>query len=372
MLIGIDASRAGRQTGTERYSLHLIRELVAQGRAHQFCLYRSTPPVPGLLPCDDRVAWRTIPFPRLWTHVRLSWEMTIRQPDLLFVPSHVLPVVHPRRSVVTVHDLGYRFFPQAHPRTQRWYLDLSTRYNAHAAVHVVADSEATRRDLAREYGVDPGKITVSYPGRDESLRPVTDPAALAQIRSRYELGQRYFLYLGTLQPRKNLVRLLEAFHHFRSADAAHQGVGLVLAGRIGWLAREILATVARLGLERVVRLPGFVPDEDRAPLLSGARAFLFPSLYEGFGFPVLEAMACGTPVLCSDTSSLPEVAGEAAWLVDPLDVGAIAAGMAHLAADEELRRDLVGRGFEQVRRFSWRRCGTKVLAVLEEVGRAVR
>ncbi len=372
MLIGIDASRAGHQTGTERYSLHLIRELVAQGEAHRFRLYRSTAPPLDLLLPSDRVEWRVIPFPRLWTHVRLAWEVAAHRPDLLFVPSHVLPAIHPRRSVVTVHDLGYRFFPQAHPRFQRWYLDFSTRANARAAMHILADSEATRADLTGEYGADPAKISVVYPGVDESLRPETDPDVLAQVRDRYGLGPRYLLYLGTLQPRKNLVRLLEAFRLFREVDAAHEDVQLVLAGKVGWLADEIVGGVGRLGLEGSVVLPGFVPDQERGALLSGALAFLFPSLYEGFGFPVLEAMACGAPVLCSNSSSLPEVAGEAAWLVDPLDEGAIAAGLVRLVGDEALRHRLAAQGFEQVRRFSWRRTGAEVLAVLEEVGRAVR
>jgi glycosyltransferase involved in cell wall biosynthesis len=371
MLIGIDASRAAPQTGTERYSLHLIPQLVTQGSAHRFRLYRRTAPPAGLAPHPERVEWRILPFPRLWTHLRLSWELLTHPPDALFVPSHVLPLLHPRRSLVTVHDLGYLHFPDAHPPTQRWYLDLSTRYNAHAAAHLVADSEATRRDLVHHLGVDPAKVTVVYPGYDESLRPVTDPGALAQVHRRYGLGARYFLYLGTLQPRKNLVRLLEAFRLFRDADPAHHDLQLVIAGRIGWLAGPIQAAIARLDLGAALVLPGFVPDEDRAALLSGALAFLFPSLYEGFGFPILEAMACGTPVLCSNTSSLPEVAGDAAWLVDPLSRDAILAGMLRLAGDEALRRTLVARGFQQVRGFSWQRCGAQVLALLEGLDRAL-
>ncbi len=368
MLIGIDASRAvtARRTGTETYSLYLIRELLALGAEHSFRLYFRRPPPPDLFKGADLCV---IPFPRLWTHLRLSWEMLRRPPDLLFVPAHVLPLVHPRRSVVTIHDLGFLSHPEAHTRGQNLYLRWSTRHNARAAAHILADSEATRRDLVRHYRTPPEKITVVYPGRDESLAPVTDPAALAAVRRRYGLTGPYLLYVGTLHPRKNLLRLLRAFHRLRPAA---RNLQLVLAGKKGWLYDEIFAQVRDLGLGDRVLFPGYVPAEDLPALLGGATAFVYPSLYEGFGFPVLEAMACGTPVVCSNVSSLPEVAGDAALLVDPLDVEALASALARVVDDEGLRRELRARGFEQVRRFSWRRCAEQVLAVLEEVGRGRR
>ena len=364
MLIGIDASRAvtARRTGTETYSLHLIRALLALGADHRFRLYFRQPPPPGLFNGADL---RVIPFPRLWTHLRLSGEMLRRPPDVLFVPAHVLPLVHPRRSVVTVHDLGYLYHPEAHTRAQNLYLRWSTRYNARAAAHLLADSEATRRDLVHRYGVPPEKITVAYPGYDERLAPVTDPAALAAVRARYSLTDPYLLYLGTLHPRKNLSRLIQAFHNLQPATCNLQ---LVLAGKKGWLYDDIFAQVRALGLTERVIFTGYVPDDDLPALLSGALAFVYPSLYEGFGFPVLEAMACGAPVVCSNVSSLPEVAGDAALLVDPLDTAALAAALARLVEDEGLRRELRERGYRQVRKFSWRRCAGQVLGVLERVG----
>ena len=367
MLIGIDASRAvtARRTGTETYSLHLIRALLALGADHRFRLYFRQPPPPDLF---NGVDLRVIPFPRLWTHLRLSGEMLRRPPDVLFVPAHVLPLVHPRRSVVTVHDLGYLYHPEAHTRTQNLYLRWSTRYNARAAAHLLADSEATRRDLVRRYGVPPEKITVAYPGYDERLAPVTDPAALAAVRARYGLTGPYLLYLGTLHPRKNLSRLIQAFYNLQPATCNLQ---LVLAGKKGWLYDDIFAQVRALGLTERVIFTGYVPDDDLPALLSGALAFVYPSLYEGFGFPVLEAMACGAPVVCSNVSSLPEVAGDAALLVDPLDTAALAAALARLVGDEGLRRELRERGFRQVRKFSWRRCAGQVLGVLERVGRTL-
>jgi glycosyltransferase involved in cell wall biosynthesis len=375
MLIGVDASRAGlaQRTGTENYSLHLIRELLALGSAHWFRLYFNRAPASGLFARADQV--RVIPFPRLWTHLRLSWEMLQVPPDLLFVPSHVLPLVTPRLTVVTVHDLGYHYFPRAHTLFQNLYLRWSTRYNARTATRVLADSEATRHDLVRHYGTDPDKVHVVYPGRNEELAPITDPEILAGVRGRYGLRQDYFLYVGTLQPRKNLVRLVRAYAGLLGAPEWGAGAlvappQLVLAGRKGWLYESILAEVRRLGLTGHVAFTGYVPDADLAPLLSGARAFLFPSLYEGFGFPVLEAMACGTPVACSNVSSLPEVAGNAALQVDPTDVDGLTEAMARLLGDEGLRQTLVERGFRQIQHFSWQRCAREVMQVFEESGHA--
>jgi glycosyltransferase involved in cell wall biosynthesis len=368
---------------------------------------------------ESNVELRAIPFPRLWTHVRLSAEMLLHPPDVLFVPAHVLPLIHPRRSVVTVHDLGYLFYPEAHRPADRRYLDWSTRWNAHQAAAVLADSQATKADLVRAYGVDPAKVHVVYLGRDEALAPVRDPEALRAVWQKYgiiphssgrsqpegtvgrpapayaegsgrsssgrsptEPAERgpapaYLLYVGTLQPRKNLSRLIEAFARLAGAPAfadvqQSDSLRLVLAGRRGWLYDDLVAQVERLGLAGRVFFPGYVADADLPALYSGALAFVFPSLYEGFGLPVLEAGACGVPVITSNTSSLPEVAGDAALLVDPHDVDAIAEAMYRLVTDEALRQELIRRGIENVKRFSWEKCARETLAVLEEVATSRR
>ncbi len=360
MVIGIDASRAVslQPTGTETYSLRLIQALIHLRPPYSFRLYFRTPPPASLFPATEHCV---IPFPRLWTHIRLSWEMARCPPDVLFVPAHVLPLIRPRRALVTVHDLGYRYFSQAHPRLQQLYLDLSTRWNAWVATHILADSEATRTDLVKLYNTPPEKVTVAYPGYDETLSPVRDPAALAAVRTRYDIPGDYFLYLGTLQPRKNLARLIQAYSRLPTQAS------LVLAGKRGWLSDDLVPLVRRLGLEGRVLFTGYIPIEDRAPLLSGALAFVFPSLYEGFGLPILEAQACGCPVICSSTSSLPEVAGDSALQVPPDDVHALADAMARLEGDPELRRDLIERGFANIRRFSWERCARTVLRVIENL-----
>ncbi len=367
MRIGVDASRATleRRTGTEHYAWRLAWGLVeaAAGRGHDFVLYTRETPAPGRLPAGPAVQVRAIPWPRLWTHLRLSAELLLARPrpDVLFVPAHVLPLAHPVPTVVTVHDLGYRHFPAAHPLGQRLYLDWSTRFSARRATHLIADSLATRRDLARFYKVHEGRVSVVYPGRDETLQP-TGPAA---VRARYGLAGDYVLHVGTLQPRKNLLRLIDAV---AAARQQAPGLSLVLAGRPGWLAGPILARARECA--GFVRLLDYVPAADLAGLYSGARVFAFPSLYEGFGFPVLEAMACDTPVVCANAASLPELAGAAALLVDPADTAGLAGALVRAATDETLRAELVARGRAQVRRFSWARCAHETLAVLERAAQA--
>jgi glycosyltransferase involved in cell wall biosynthesis len=224
----------------------------------------------------------------------------------------------------------------------------------------LVDSQATKADLVTHYHTPPEKITVAYPGTDEALTPVRDLAAVEAVKARYGVAGDYFLYLGTLQPRKNLSRIITAFATLLSEAT------LVLAGKRGWLYDDLFAQVRRLGLEGRVLFPGYVPDEDKAALLSGALAFVFPSLYEGFGLPVLEAQACGCPVITGTTSSLPEVTGDAALLVDPTDHVALAAAMERIVAEATLRQTLIQHGFANVHRFSWSACAQTVLSVIEQ------
>jgi glycosyltransferase involved in cell wall biosynthesis len=308
-----------------------------------------------------------MPFPRLWTHIRLAWEVTRHTPDALFVPAHVLPLAHPACSVATVHDLGYRYYPEAHTRFARWYLDWGTRFNARSSARVVVDSEATKRDLISLYHVDEDKIVVAYPAGTKGLRPVRDERILAEVRRRYGIGDSYYLYVGTLQPRKNIPNLLRAFAALVQKEDGTAGTSLVLAGKRGWLYEDLEELADELGLADRVVLTGYVPAEDLAPLLSGAIAYVLPSWYEGFGLPVLEAMRCETPVICSRVASLPEVAGDAALYFDPADVEALARRMRQVLHDATLRRRMVALGRERVRLFSWTRCARRVLSTLEAV-----
>ncbi len=362
-LVGIDASRAvsAVPTGTEGYSYHLIRALLPELAGLRARLYFREPPPEGAFPGAEL---RLIPFPRLWTHVRLSWELLREPPDLLFVPAHVLPLVRPRRTLVTIHDLGYCYFPAAHPLRQRLYLELGTRWNAAAATHILADSQATRDALCHEYRTPAEKITIVYPGYESDLAPVRDPVQQAAVRARYGLPPNYVLFLGRIQPRKNLARLVAAFGQLIGDFPA---LHLALVGPSGWMEAPLREQVRAAGLEARVHFPGYVAQADKAALLSGARVFAFPSLYEGFGFPVLEAQACGVPVLTSNTSSLPEAAGDGALLVNPLDTEAIAAGLRQVLTDAALRRELVARGETNLHRFAWERAAQQVAAVMRRL-----
>ena len=364
MLIGIDASRAvtSRRTGTEYYSLRLIQALLALDSPHKFRLYFNRFHAETFSDLDvQRVELRVIPFARLWTHIRLGAEVTRRPPGVLFVPAHVLPLLTRVPAVATVHDLGYRYFPSAHPRRQRWYLDWSTRHNARTAQVIVADSAATKTDLVNHYGTDPARTVVAYPGIDEQLSPVDDPAEVAATKQRYGIVDTYLLHIGTLQPRKNLARLVQVFGQVTAGSTMQ----LVLAGKKGWFYDELYAEVGSLGLQDRVRIVGYIADEDKAALLTGAVAYVFPSLYEGFGFPALEAQACNTPLICSRSSSLPEVAGAGALYFDPVDSDDLAQALIRVLRDENLRTRLIEEGRRNVQRFSWHSCAVRVMGALE-------
>jgi glycosyltransferase involved in cell wall biosynthesis len=362
MLIGIDASRATSRapTGTENYSRELIRALIASDRKNRFRLYTRESIARDFFGAPSNFEIRALPFPRVWTHARLSFEMLAHAPNALWVPAHVLPLIHPRRSFVTIHDLGQVHFPEAYPPLQRMYHNWAVWWSARRALHLFADSETTREDLAQFFHVPLEKISVVYPAYDARLyQPVRDTASLAQVKVKYRIGSDYILALGTIHPRKNYTRLIEAFAKLEIRD-----LRLVLAGKRGWRYDSIFALVQSLNLKSRISLLDYVPNSDLPALISGARLFVFPSLHEGFGLPVLEAHACGTPVVCSMTSSLPEAAGDAALFFDPMDVDAIAGALQRALNDDALRSRLVARGFDNLKRFSWEVSARQILNVI--------
>jgi len=357
--IAIDASRitVPRRTGTENYALQLIRALLALPTRYHFDLYFRDQPGLDLLPKSGNYNTHVIPFPRLWTHLRFASELWRTRPPLTWVPAHTLPRFFPGKAVVTVHDLGYLHFPKAHPAKERRYLDFTTRYSATRADRVLADSEATKHDLIVHYQIPAEKIRIVYPGVDERLKPTFDPT----VRAKYNLPERYLIFIGTLQPRKNIARLVQAFARWQM-ESDHKEVALALGGKPGWLYDPVwVDDVAN------VCVLGYVDDADIAALYSGALGLVLPSLYEGFGFPVLEAMRCEIPVLCSNTSSLLELGGDAAILVDPLDVDSIAEGIRKLVEDDALRTDLIARGKIQQAKFTWQSAAQAVISVFEEI-----
>lgn len=362
MQIAIDASRCtrARRTGTEQYALALLRALIRQNREYRIRLYFRDRPAAGLLPSTPLVEMRVLRSPRLWTHTRFAAALYRERPALTFVPAHTLPLRFPGKAIVTIHDLGYRHFPGAHPPAQRRYLDWSTRHSARRADLVLCDSRATAADLGHFYGIAAAKMRVVYPG-------LAAPAIgdISATRAKYDLPPRYFLHVGTLQPRKNIAFLVRAFQRWLSTQAlgtqAEQDVVLALAGARGWLFDE-----RWLGDGRQVRALGYVEEEDIGALYAGARALLFPALHEGFGFPALEAMHCGTPVLASDRASLPEIVGEAGLLLDPQDADAWVAALTRIDTDEALRQSLITRGRERAQRFRWEEAARQTLDAFEE------
>jgi glycosyltransferase involved in cell wall biosynthesis len=366
MLVGIDASRAtvAQRTGTEGYSLHIIRGLLAIGQEHRFRLYFRDEPPADLFPAADNIEPVIIRRARLWSHTGLGPAVRHDRPDILFIPAHVAPWPSPVNVpiVFTAHDLGYLHYPEKHPFWSRIYLGWSTRYSASISRRVVAVSKATAHDLHALNGVPTDKIQVVHSGIDDLLRPATGEAVEA-LCSRLGIPGPYILHVGSIQPRKNLGRLVEAF---RLVADEHKDLCLVLAGRLGWGYKGLLETIQHLDAAHRVILAGYVSDEDLATLYSGAVVYAFPSLYEGFGFPALEAMACGTPVICANTSSLPEIVENAALTFPPTDTTAQAAALRRVLDDEDYRQNLIKRGFERVKHFTWEAAARATLAVLEE------
>ena len=367
MIIGIDASRAlvARRTGTERYSLELINALLDLNSEHAIRLY-----VPRRPPIDlfrDNAEIVILPGKRLWTHTKLGPHTRRHPPDVLFVPSHVLPIVGPNRTVVTVHDLGYEYFPDAHPANELRYLRWSTKRHARVATRIIADSHATKEDLVRLYGADPDRIRVVYLAPDPELKPVRDKIKLSLTLAQFGIPgyAKYLLHVGAMRPRKNLDRLIEAFAIVRERRP-EQKLHLMLAGDLASEGHRLREKAKAMDILEFVRFPGFILPHQIATVYSGAAAYVLPSLFEGFGLPALEAQACETPLVCSNSSSLPEIAGEGAVYFDPLSVEEMADAIERALVDKDLRAELIAKGRENLTRFSWERSARETLAVLEE------
>lgn len=322
--------------------------------------------------CHPNFQLKTVPFSDralavAWHRLRLPLfaELFTGGVDLFHSPDFTLPPVWRARTLVTVHDLSFLRVPDCFPDGLLRYLETAVPRAVRRADHVIADSHCTRRDLMELLDTPAAKITVIRCGVEPRFRPMTtetDHERLAAVHRKYDLPERFILSVGTVQPRKNLGRLIEAFLMFHARCPAHNW-GLVIAGGKGWLYEGIFERVRALGLEGRVHFLGFVDDADLPALYNLATLFAFPSLYEGFGLPPLEAMACGVPVVCSDTSSLPEVVGDAALTVDPLDVAGLAEAMCRVMEDERLRRALVSRGLARVATFTWPKAAQELLAV---------
>ncbi len=362
MLIAYDATtlRPG-QSGIGYYTEHLLRHLLQEAPDDDFLLCSNRPvhtsvPLPRTV---ESLSPGIVPFSSLWLQVEAPLRLRRYRPQVLHFTNSVAPLVRLGPTVVTIHDMSLTLLPQLHPWRRRLTRPL-IRASLQRADAVITVSRQAAGDLVRLLPLAPSKVHVVPEAPAEMFRPIRNPAVLEGVRRRHGLPQRFILFVGTLEPRKNLVRLIEAFRTARERGTLDD-LALVLAGRRGWHTRAMDRLLRSAGPG--ILLLGYVPFQDLPAVYNLSTMFVFPSLYEGFGLPVLEAMACGTPVVTSRGTVLEEITGGAAELVDPLDTSAISAAMERLAAHPELREELASRGLEQAARFSWSRAARQTLEI---------
>lgn len=362
-VIGIDASRAflKRRTGIEEYSYQVIKYL------------RDTLPSDAQVVLYVRKKWRVgvpeIDFalpenwvvrglwaPRFWTQLALSIEILWRAPDVLFVPAHTVPLIHPRRTVVTIHGLEYEFCPEGYSLWERIYMHYLIKFSCQAASTVICVSENTKRDVMKLYQVTEKKIAVISEGYEQT------GIMKQESGIKNENKKPYLLFIGRLETRKNIVRIIEAFEILKEKyQIPHE---LILAGKPGYGYETIRLRILNSRFKNEIREVGYVDETTKWRLLRNADVFLFPTLYEGFGIPVLEAQSVGVPVVTSATSSLPEVAGAGGVLVDPTSVESIAEGVQRLLSDQGLRSGIIEKATHNMSRYSWARCAKEIATYL--------
>ena len=368
MRIAFDGTtlRPGR-TGVGYYTEHLLEHVVQCLSDEELVIVSNGPiDVTHALPAQvarsvapsrlPRLAWMQLRAPRLLKQLRV---------DVAHFTNGMMPIASPVPTVVTIHDMSLTLYPRYHPARRvllnRPLVDLAAK----RADAIITVSESARQDIVRLYGVAPGRVHVVHEAAAPAFRPVRDAAVLRRVRAAYGLAERFILYVGTIEPRKNLPMLLEAIAQRRSShELPHQ---LVCAGPYGWLCPDLEQRIEHLGLKDVVRLTGYVPFEDLPAIYTLAEMFVFPSVYEGFGLPVVEAMACGTPVVTSGVAALAEVGGGAALHIRSLDAAALGEALVTVASSREQRQRLAHLGLDRARRFSWQRAATETLAVYRRV-----
>lgn len=351
MKIGIDASRFSDKeaTGVEWYSHHIIQALLKiLSEGDEVVLYNRSP---IKVAAKKNVKTKLIQCKRFWTLWGLTREMRTDKLDVLFVPSHTLPLILPKRSVTMIHDAAFRHFRKAYGFLQYHYLNWSTMFAVKRATKILTPSEGTAEDLVKLFGCEREKLMVIPHGFGGLAKP-----QYSEVLARFGLKEKkYFLFVGRLELKKNLRRLVRAFKVFQQRN---EDFYLVLAGKRGLGFEDIWQEVKGLGLEKYVIMPGYITESEKSFLLENCQAFVFPSLYEGFGLPLLEAFSCGKPVLCSTNAALQEVGGKAAVYCDPLSEEAIAKGLFEvLEFDGE-------KGRERVKDFSWEKAAKETLKVL--------
>lgn len=370
-MIGIDASRAflSHRTGIEEYAYRVIRHLREPLGGERVILYvrKTVAFADGRFRLKEPTADFDLPegweirglfAPRFFTHVRLSLQMLLHPVDVLFVPAHTVPLIHPKRTVVVVHGLEYELFPAGYSGWERIYMRAVIRFSCKAAETVVTVSENTKRDVMRLYGTPETRIRVVYEGKPENGSDIGYRTSDVE-----EIRKPYLLFIGRIEERKNIVRMVEAFEILKAGHGIPHR--LVLVGKPGYGYGRIRERILRSPYVADIVETGYVSAKYRDSLLRQADAFLFPTLYEGFGLPVVEAQMVGVPVVTSDISSLPEVGGTGAVYVDPLSPASVADGILRILSDTAFRDDIMAKGRENAERFDWDRCSAELAGILK-------
>lgn len=366
MRIGFDGTPLlGQRSGVGYYTGNLLSALMEDEPTWEYMLF-SNRPLNGLERSlqQARQVGRCFSLSRwLWMQTLLPVTIRRSRPHLCHFTNALAPLWQPAPYVLTIHDASLFIYGHYHPRARHLTMRLTLPLVARRAAAIITVSHHSRKDLVQVLGLDPKQIHVVYEAAAERFRPVCDEATLDALRRKYDLPTRFVLYVGTLEPRKNLGRLIRALKRVRGQGQPYH---LVIAGAMGWMMDSFEQQVHALGLSDVVHYLGYIPGDDLPGLYSLATVFAFPSLYEGFGLPPLEAMASGVPVLTSNHTSLAEVCSDAAYLVDPRSVPAISAGLGALLGDEDLRQALRQRGLERASRFSWQRAARETRDVYRQ------
>ncbi|HEY2846662.1 MAG TPA: glycosyltransferase family 1 protein [Pyrinomonadaceae bacterium] len=367
MHIAIDGHTIGTQlAGNVTYASQITESLAAIDQQNDYTLYVTLPEAEE----QYRDRWPNVHVHRLVMGGRVARQLfsfrgilNEHRPDIFFVQFNA-PGRLPCKVVNTVHDLAFEHYPETFRWHEAFRMRVSIRRAAREAAHIITPSEASREDVVGTYRIPAEKITAIPLAASGDFRPDIEAEKIAAVKARYSLPDDFILGIGSVQPRKNLARLIEAY-----ASLAIKGdlPPLILGGRLAWLYRDSVRAVERFGVGDKVKFIGFVPDEDLPRLYSAATVFVYPSFFEGFGLPPLEAMACGTPVITGDRTSLPEVVGDAGIMIDPYDVTAIAGAMERLLTDANLRSEMSARGIERAKTFSWEKTARETLKVFEQV-----
>ena len=364
MQIGIDASRAfmKQRTGIEEYSYQVIKHLMQYLKNDQVVLYirRGQSAAAADCPLPDNWKVKVIKFPYLWTQLGLSLEMLLNPVDVLFVPAHTVPLIHPKNTAVVIHGLEYEFVPDAYSWWERFYMRHSIKKSCKWARKIIAVSKNTKNDLINVYKVSDDRIRVIYEGyeTDKTLKNCD----LGEGGNLHDIGKGYLMFVGRIEERKNIIGIMKAFEILKEK---HGFAGkLVLAGRPGYGYDRIMDYLSSSKYKSEIIMSGFISDEDKCKLFGNAGVFMFPTFYEGFGIPILEAQSMGVPVVCSNISSMSEVADGSAVLVDPNEPSFIAERTNVLIKDENFRKDIIQRGYKNVERFSWDKCAQEIAEIL--------